>query len=250
VVWDVRDADAAAVVIIQSAYITAGQRCSCARRLILPLDQAGDIILDRLVPMIRDVHPGDYRRRPEPYLGPVISEDAADRLMAAKLELASRGGIELVEMRPLEDAPRSMLRPGLIEVTGVSERSDAELFGPLLQVIRVPDFEAALREANNTSYGLVAGLLSDNRTHYEQFYRRTRAGVINWNRPTTGASGRLPFGGVGLSGNHRPSGYYAVDYCSYPVASLEIQTLSMPQQPVSGLQLPPKMPRSQSSAGE
>ena len=80
-------------------------------------------------------------------------------------------------------------------------------------------------------YGLVAGLLSDNKDLYDRFYRKIRAGVINWNRQTTGASGRMPFGGVGASGNHRPSGYYASDYCSYPVASNELERLELPSQP-------------------
>jgi succinylglutamic semialdehyde dehydrogenase len=127
-----------------------------------------------------------------------------------------------------------MLSPGLMDVTAITDRPDVELFGPLLQLIRVPDFSAAIVEANRTAYGLAAGLLSDRRELYERFVREIRAGVVNWNRPTTGASGKLPFGGVGLSGNHRPSGYFAVDYCAYPVASLESESLT----PLQGRTLP------------
>jgi succinylglutamic semialdehyde dehydrogenase len=239
VVWDAADTDAAVVAIIQSAYVTAGQRCSCARRLIVPAGREGDALLDRLVGAIDAIRVGDFRQRPEPYSGPVISVEAADRLTGAASEFRSRGAVELCPMRPVEGARRSLLRPGLIDVTNVRDRPDHELFGPLLQVIRAPDFDAAIREANHTAYGLAAGLLSDDRGLYERFFRRIRAGVVNWNRPTTGASGRLPFGGVGLSGNHRPSGYYATDYCSYPVASLEVERLTVPAQPVAGLQLPP-----------
>ena len=96
-----------------------------------------------------------------------------------------------------------------------------ELFGPILQVSRVPDFAAAVAEANNTDYGLAAGLISDDKTLYDEFWVEVRAGIVNWNRPTTGASSKAPFGGVGFSGNHRPSAYYAADYCAYPVAGLE-----------------------------
>ena len=102
------------------------------------------------------------------------------------------------------------------------------MLGPILQLIRVPGFDAAIEEANRTAYGLVAGLVSDRADLYETFYRRVRAGLINWNRQTTNASSRLPFGGVGLSGNHRPSGMAAVEYCAYPVASLESPRLGMP----------------------
>jgi succinylglutamic semialdehyde dehydrogenase len=237
VVWDAADEDAAAYAIIQSAFITAGQRCSCARRLIVPDDPSGESLLERLAGMTRDVQVGDFRRRPEPFTGPVISDAAAQRLLAGKSDLLARGAAELVEMSSA-GGRAAMLRPGIVDVTGVRDRPDEELFGPLLQVIRVPDFDAAIREANNSRFGLAAGLLSDDRSLYERFVRRVRAGVVNWNRPTTGASGRLPFGGVGLSGNHRPSGYYAADYCSYPVASLEVQALSLPPKPAPGIPLP------------
>jgi succinylglutamic semialdehyde dehydrogenase len=118
--------------------------------------------------------------------------------------------------------------PGLLDVTAVPARTDEEIFGPLLQVIRVPDFSDALREANATHYGLAAGLLSDDAALYARFRDEVRAGVINWNQPLTGASGAAPFGGVGASGNHRPSAYFAADYCSYPVASIEVPELKMP----------------------
>jgi succinylglutamic semialdehyde dehydrogenase len=141
--------------------------------------------------------------------------------------LIGRGGKSLIEMRSI-NGQNSMLSPGLIDVTAIPNRADEEIFGPLLQLIRVPDFDAALIEANHTAYGLAAGLLSDSRQLYDKFFRTIRAGVVNWNRPTTGASGSLPFGGVGLSGNHRPSGYYAADYCSFPVASMESPRLELP----------------------
>jgi succinylglutamic semialdehyde dehydrogenase len=237
VVWDAADEDAAAYVIIQSAFITAGQRCSCARRLIVADDRSGDSLLERLIDLTREIQVGDFRGRPEPFMGPLISDAAAQRLLAAKSGLLARGATELVEMHSAGGRAAS-LRPGIIDVTHVGNRPDEELFGPLLQVIRVSDFDAAIREANNTRFGLAAGLLSDDRGLYERLYRRVRAGVVNWNRPTTGASGRLPFGGVGLSGNHRPSGYYAADYCSYPVSSLEVPTLSLPTKPVPGVPLP------------
>lgn len=233
VAWDFADADAAAYAIVQSAFITAGQRCSCARRLILGTGQSAKTVLERLVRMTRSLRVGDYRQRPEPFMGPVISDKAARSLLAAKEQLIRRGGMELVEMRTL--GRPAMLQPGIIDVTRVGDRPDTELFGPLLQVIRVPDFDAAIREANHTAFGLAAGLLSDDRALYERFSRQVRAGVVNWNRPTTGASGRLPFGGVGLSGNHRPSGYFAADYCSYPVASIEIEKLTLPQKLAPGV---------------
>ena len=123
-------------------------------------------------------------------------------------------------------------------MTGVPhDLDDEEHFGPLLQLIRVPHLQSAIRRANSTSYGLAAGLLSDDRAAWDEFYRSIRAGVVNWNRPLTGASSALPFGGIGDSGNHRPSAYFAADYCSYPVASLEIERVAMPKKLTPGIEL-------------
>ena len=91
----------------------------------------------------------------------------------------------------------------------------------MLQFIRVKDFDAAIDEANNTSFGLAASLLGGSPELYDRFWANIRAGVINWNKPTNGAPSNAPFGGVGLSGNHRPSAFYAADYCAYPVTSSE-----------------------------
>ena len=236
VVHKVSNLDAAAYTIVQSAYVTAGQRCTCARRLIVPDGPHVNPLLDRLGHMTRSIRVGRYTDEPEPFIGPVISDAAAEKILAAQGELRSRGGKVLVELK--SPGPRlAMLSPGLIDTTDVKDRADTEVFGPLLQVIRVRDFDAAIREANNTRYGLAAGLLSDDRELWHRFLRKIRAGVVNWNRPTTGASGALPFGGVGRSGNHRPSGYFAADYCSYPVASMESEELILPKSPPPGIQV-------------
>jgi len=227
VVHDVSDIDAACYTTIQSAYITAGQRCTDARRLIVVDNDASQRFLARLTEMIAGIRVGLPADEPEPFVGPVINTASADAMLKAQADLLSRGGKTLVEMirSPRCDA---LLTPGLIDVSDIADREDTEHFGPMLQVIRVADFDAALQEANNTAYGLSASLLSDDRALYEQFLAHTRAGIINWNRPTSGASGKLPFGGVGKSGNHRPSGFYAIDYCGFPVASVEQPDLSMP----------------------
>jgi succinylglutamic semialdehyde dehydrogenase len=234
IVHDCADLDGAAYLTIQSAFITAGQRCSCARRLIVPVGPQGDAFIERLIGMIGRIRVGFPLDMPEPFIGPVISAAGATRLLNAQAQLVRRGGQVLVEMK---SSPRStaLLSPGLIDVTAVSPRDDEELFGPILQLIRVPNFDAAIHEANNTRYGLTAGLLSDRRELYDRFYRDVRAGVVNWNRQLTGSSSRLPFGGIGLSGNHRPSAYFAADYCAYPVAAMESERVTLPAQLPPGI---------------
>ena len=221
VAWDAPDVEAAAAIVVQSAFLSAGQRCTAARRLIVEdgrhaalveavLTLAGRAIID---------HP---HADPAPFMGPVIDVAAADGLTDAFLGLLMRGGRVLRHLeRP--DPERPFLYPAVIDVTDVADRPDLELFGPVLQVVRVPDFDAAIREANATRYGLAASLLSQTPQLYDRFWAGVRAGVINWNRPTNGAPSNAPFGGVGWSGNHRPSAFYAADYCAYPVVSSEAE---------------------------
>ncbi len=185
---------------------------------------------------MRGIRVGDYLSDPEPFMGPVISIAAARRLLEAQAELVRRGGKVIVEMNSL-DGCAALLSPGLIDTSGIADPPDVEIFGPLLQLRLTEDCEQAIREANNTAYGLAAGLLSDDPALWDRFYRRIRAGVLYWNRPTTGASGKLPFGGVGISGNHRPSGYFAADYCSYPVACAQSPKLVLPQRRTPGVDL-------------
>ncbi|MEE5152608.1 succinylglutamate-semialdehyde dehydrogenase [Pseudomonas alliivorans] len=236
VVDQVQDVDAAVYTVIQSAFISAGQRCTCARRLLVPQGEWGDAFLARLVAVSETIEVGSFDQQPAPFMGSVISLDAALGLLDAQRILLAKGAVSLLEMRqPL--AQSALLTPGIIDVTAVSERSDEELFGPLLQVVRYADFDAAIAEANDTRYGLAAGLLSDSEARYQQFWLESRAGIVNWNKQLTGAASSAPFGGVGASGNHRASAYYAADYCAYPVASLETGSLTLPATLTPGIRL-------------
>lgn len=221
VVWDATDIHAAAVLIVQSAFLSAGQRCSCARRLIVK-DGAHQTLVDTVTHLMDRLIVGGPHEDPQPYMGPVIDNRAADQLQEAYLNLMMKGGQPIRRLdRPVSDRP--FLTPALIDVTNVPNRPDEELFGPILQMIRVPDFDAAIAEAGNTRFGLSASLIGGAPQLYDRFWANVKAGVINWNRPTNGAPSNAPFGGVGLSGNHRPSAYYAADYCAYPVTSSEVE---------------------------
>ena len=222
IVWDAPDLHMAAVLIIQSAFTTAGQRCTAARRLIVE-SRLYDGLIDTLNKMISRLIVGGPHDDPAPFLGPVIDNEAADQLTESFLSLLMRGGRPIRHLeRPVEDRP--FLVPALIDVTEIADRPDVELFGPVLQVIKTDDFDAAIAEANNTRYGLSASLISQTPKLYDRFWANIRAGIVNWNKPTNGASSAAPFGGVGWSGNHRPSAYYAADYCAYPVVSSEAES--------------------------
>ncbi|MBO2644153.1 succinylglutamate-semialdehyde dehydrogenase [Shewanella algae] len=236
IVKGISDIKAAVHEIIQSAYISSGQRCTCARRLYIEKGEQGDALIAALVAAVKAMAVGPWNAEPQPFMGSMISEAAAKGMVAAQRNLQNLGGVSLVELTHIESGT-GLVSPGLIDVTEVIELPDEEYFGPLLQLVRYSSFDRAISLANDTRYGLSAGLLADSREDYDYFLARIRAGIVNWNKQITGASGAAPFGGVGASGNHRASAFYAADYCAYPVASMEADGLSLPQALSPGLSL-------------
>ena len=236
VVWDVKEVEAAVHHTLMSAFISAGQRCTCARRLVVQDTAAGAAFIRRLVEVATTLAVGAPDTEPQPFMGPVVSSAVAAQLVQAQAGMVEKGGVTLLQMRQLEPGT-GFVSAGIVDVTDALGIADEEWFGPLLQVIRVATFDAAIEVANATEFGLAAALLSDDAALWQRFSASVRAGIVNWNRPTTGAASSAPFGGVGKSGNHRPSAYYAADYCAYPVASIETGELAMPATLSPGLKL-------------
>lgn len=236
IIKGVQDIKAAVHDILQSAYISSGQRCTCARRLYVEQGEQGDALIAMLAAAVKQIKVGPWNAQPQPFMGSMISETAVKGMVAAQTNLQNLGGVSLVELTHLE-AGTGLVSPGLIDVTAIDVLPDEEYFGPLLQLVRYSDFDQAIKLANQTRYGLSAGLLADSREDYDYFLARIRAGIVNWNKQITGASGAAPFGGVGASGNHRASAFYAADYCAYPVASVEADAVSLPATLSPGLSL-------------
>jgi succinylglutamic semialdehyde dehydrogenase len=222
IVWD-GDVDEVAALIVQSAYATSGQRCTCARRLILPEGAFGDAIVAAVASLADRLPIGAWNDDPAPFLGPLISAQAADTARSQTEQLIARGARAIRPLASIAGRSAAFVTPALLDVTG-ADVPDAEIFAPVLQVRRVTDFGAAIAAANDTRFGLSAGLVTADDALWDLFLLEARAGIVNRNRPTTGAAGSAPFGGIGESGNHRPSAYYAADYCAYPMASFEAST--------------------------
>ncbi|RPD98412.1 succinylglutamate-semialdehyde dehydrogenase [Candidatus Pantoea deserta] len=239
IVEDPADIDAAVHIAVQSAFITAGQRCTCARRLLVRRGAAGDAFLQRLVDVSARLQPAAWNAQPQPFMGSVISPGAAEKIYQAWQQRIALGGKVLLEMR-WPQRSSALLTPGIIEVTQVSELPDEEVFGPLLNVVRYDSFDEAITIANNTRYGLSCGLISPSRAQFDQLLLEARAGIVNWNKPLTGAASSAPFGGIGASGNHRASAWYAADYCAWPMASLETPDLTLPATLSPGLDFSPR----------
>ncbi|RQW61639.1 succinylglutamate-semialdehyde dehydrogenase [Vibrio viridaestus] len=218
--------------IIQSAYLSSGQRCTCARRLLIPDSEYGDQLIEHLCLAIQSIRMDQPFAQPQPFMGPLISAEAAKALERAQKHLLSIGGKALVLGKL---GPYGFFSPALIDVTDINQLPDEEYFGPLLQVIRYDQFPHAVSIANDTRFGLSAGLISLCDQEWNDFQETIRAGIVNRNRPLTGASGSAPFGGPGASGNYRPGAYYAADYCAYPMASMASKTPQLPDVMTPGL---------------
>ncbi len=219
ILWDMVEVRTAVALVIQSSFLSAGQICTAGRRLIIK-DSMADEVIETLRSTTNRLVIDEPHANPAPYMGPIIDMEMADGLTESFLYLMSNGGKPITHMRrPKDGLP--FVTPGIIDVTAMEKRIDIELFGPILQIVRVPDFDAAIAEANATRYGLAAALFGGSEEQYDRFWAASRAGVVNWNRPLTASLPGFPMGGIGLSGNHRAGGSSAADHCAYPVASAE-----------------------------
>lgn len=223
IVWDTQNIDGAVITTIQSSFITSGQRCSTARRLIVPDNEFGNTFLDRLVKVSKNIKIGKPEDKEEPFMCSLQSKELVDNIINKQEELIKKGGKVLLEAKRIDELGKAFITPGIIDVTDISKVIDEEIIGPFIQVTRVNEFSEALNTANNTCYGLAAGIITEDKDLYKIFEREIKAGVISLNKQLTGASKFAPFGGIKDSGNYRPSGFLATDYCTYAVAFAEIE---------------------------
>jgi succinylglutamic semialdehyde dehydrogenase len=214
------DLEAAAEIALRSSFLSAGQRCTCARRLIVIESSRAQSFIDTFVDLTGNIAIDDPFADPQPFMGPLAGINFPREILLTQSARVDSGGISLLEAKAMQ-AGTGFLSPGIIDVSGIHSLPDEEIFGPVAQILRIPDLESAILAANDTRFGLAAGILTDDVKRYEYACPRLWAGIINWNVQLTGASSAAPFGGIRDSGNLRPSAFFAADYCAYPVASME-----------------------------
>jgi succinylglutamic semialdehyde dehydrogenase len=230
VVMDDADLRQAAIEVARCAFITTGQRCTCTRRLIVH-EAVADKVIGAVCRAASTMIVADPRAEHPVFMGPLINAQSRDALLDAQSNLVRAGAESLVQSMPIDQTPGAgYITPGVLHVdrfvaadAGGPERDagcDVEFFGPLLRVTTVASLDEAIEQANATRYGLAASIFTHDHTTIERFLAEARAGCVNVNAGTAGASSKLPFGGVGLSGNHRPAGAFSLDYCAYPVAGM------------------------------
>jgi succinylglutamic semialdehyde dehydrogenase len=225
IVWDDAEMDKAIYESVIGSYVTAGQRCSCTSRIVLH-KKIADRFIEKFYDTAKKLSIGYWLDNP--FMGPLINADAVEKYLRFQ-EIAQREGAERLMRGKALDLGREgyYVTPSICLVKEFKPDSvyqKSEIFGPNVAIYTVDDFEEALRINDSTGFGLVTAVFSKNRELYEEARLRARVGLVNWNRTTNGASSRLPFGGIGKSGNDRPTAHYAVYYCTVPVASLEDET--------------------------
>jgi succinylglutamic semialdehyde dehydrogenase len=171
-------------------------------------------------------------------MGPLVSEGAfarATRLRALAEEADGEVVLDVDPKRPPPFVGARLVRFPTLDQRHPYQRE--EIFAPEAALYAIDDLDEAIAAVNDSDFGLVASVMTRDRTKYEHCVGRVRTGLLNWNRGTIGASGRLPFGGLRRSGNDRPAGIASSVYCSFPQSHLEH---------AGGLDpaaLPPGMPR-------
>jgi aldehyde dehydrogenase (NAD+) len=213
VVLDDADLETAIECAVQGAYYSTGQRCTASSRLIV---QRGihDAFVDGLHRRLQALVVGDARD-PATQIGPVVDEQQ----LQTDLEYIGIGKAEGAELlhggRMLErSAPGYYLEPALFVGARPDMRiSREEIFGPVACVLQADDFDHALRLANDTEFGLSAGICTTSLKHASQFKRRVQAGMVMVNAPTAGVDYHVPFGGrKGSSYGPREQGRYAAEF--------------------------------------
>ena len=211
----------AAHEIVLGGYLSSGQRCTATDRVLVSRDRVGELI-EALKPLVKELSFGDPTS-PESFAGPVTTLGGVKSLLAAR-KSAAAGGAECllkagdVHGKYFVSPTLHKLPDGCHHIEGYTDR---ELFGPDIHIEVIEDSEEAISVLNDSPYGLANSVFTANDKVFEEFYRRTRSGIINRNRSTNQASPFLPFGGVGKSGNYRPGGAHVARSSVFAVAVQE-----------------------------
>ena len=216
VVLEDADLDLAADGIVAGAFGSTGQRCTATSRAILD-EGIADEVLEKIVDRVSDWKMGNGLD-PDTDMGPLVNERQL-RTVEEYVNIGREEGATLVcGGRRIEDTPT----PGFFFQPTVFDRVETgfriareEIFGPVLSVIRVRGYEAALAAANDSDYGLACSIYSNDAGHVFDFSERAEAGMVHINSPTVGGEAQVPFGGIKGSGiGDREQGPTALDFYS------------------------------------
>jgi alpha-ketoglutaric semialdehyde dehydrogenase len=213
VILDDADLATAVNVAVQGAYYSTGQRCTASSRLIVT---AGihDRFLNALADKVKSLKVDDALA-PGTDIGPVVDQSQLDQDLRY-LEIGRGEGAKLLlggeRLKRQHDG--YYLAPAVFsEATNGMRISREEIFGPVASVIEAKDYDEALAFANDTEFGLSAGIVTTSLKHASHFKRNAQAGMVMVNVPTAGVDYHVPFGGrKGSSYGPREQGRYAAEF--------------------------------------
>lgn len=213
VVLDDADVAVAADAAVNGAFFSTGQRCTASSRLIVT-EGIHDRFVDTVIEKLKGLKV-DNALDPSTHIGPVVDQSQLDQDLSY-IEAGQKEGAKLAwgGERLNRETEGFYLQPALFTETSNDMRINREeIFGPVASVLRVKDYDEALATANDTSFGLSAGIATSSLKHASHFKRNAEAGMVMVNLPTAGVDYHVPFGGrKGSSYGSREQGRYAVEF--------------------------------------
>ena len=216
-IWDDKDKQQALSETLKGCFWSAGQRCSSTSQIILHKKISRQFIKD-FVLLAKKIKADHWSKKP--FMGPLIESFSVKKFFSLQKEIQRREGEILLEGQKLKGQKGHYVSPGIYKM-GFDKSSSfgtKETFTPQVIIYETNSLDEALEMINHSGYGLSLSVFAKDKTVKEEIFYRAKVGLINYNLSSIGASGHLPFGGLGKSGNDRPAGSFAIDFCVSPLA--------------------------------
>ncbi len=216
-IWDYKDKKQAVAETLKGCFWTAGQRCSSTSQIILHKSISSEFIED-FVCSAKKIQVDHWSKNP--FMGALIDSSSVRRFFSFQEEIKKQGGKILLEGKKLKNKKGYYVTPGIYKMKfdKSSTIGTKETFTPQVLIYETKSLDKVLEMINHSSYGLVLSLWTEDKKVKEKIFYQAKVGLINYNLSSIGASGSLPFGGLGKSGNNRPAGAFAIDSCVTPLA--------------------------------
>ena len=216
-IWDYKDKKQALEETLKGCFWTTGQRCSSTSQILVHKKIFSDFVPD-FIQLAQKIKPDHWRKNP--FMGPLIDSLFFKRFFAIQKKIKKVGGEILLKGEKLKNKKGWYVTPAIYKMNPriKSHLQTKENFTPQVFIYEVDSLDQAIQLINSSGYGLVLSLFTEKKRVQSEIFYQAQVGLINYNLSSIGASGWLPFGGLGKSGNDRPAGAFAIDSCVSPLA--------------------------------
>ena len=216
-IWESADLDLAVKETLKGCFWTAGQRCSSCSQIILH-KKIAKTFTKKFITEAQKIKGEHWSKNS--IMGSLIDLNSVKRFFKLQKDIKKRGGKILLEGKQILKEKGYYVSPGVYKMK-FDKNSDfgtEESFTPQVILYETNNLSEAIEIINHSDYGLSLSVFSKDKKIQEELFQQAKAGLVNYNLSTAGASGYLPFGGLGKSGNDRPAGSFAIDFCVIPIA--------------------------------